>query len=246
MIDRASAALLEADLGKAESVIAQDEDVDQLNIELEERATQLLALQQPVATDLRIVTGALRMSSTIERMGDLARHIAKIARMRYPDERGAGPGPADLHRDGAGGVDRWPSGSVTSSPTRTSTWPCEIEQLDDRMDELHRPAPADPAVRLGRHRRPGRRPHPDEPLLRAVRRPRREHGPPDRLHDDRHEVRRARKELTVVRPSVSGALGGDGGDRVSGCVRVEVLPAADGRHAGRRPACRRAGCRSGC
>src|SRR3954471_11729621 len=72
MIERASAALLEADLAKAESVIAADEEVDTAEVELELRCTELLALQQPVATDLRLVTGALRMSATIERMGDLA------------------------------------------------------------------------------------------------------------------------------------------------------------------------------
>jgi phosphate transport system protein len=136
MIDRASAALLEVDLGKAESVIAQDEDVDQLNIELEERATQLLALQQPVATDLRIVTGALRMSSTIERMGDLARHIAKIARMRYPES--AVPDQVrqifvEMAQEASMMAQR--VGDVIADQNLALA--LEIEQLDDRMDELN-------------------------------------------------------------------------------------------------------------
>jgi phosphate transport system protein len=136
MIDRASAALLEVDLGKAESVIAQDEDVDQLNIELEERATQLLALQQPVATDLRIVTGALRMSSTIERMGDLARHIAKIARMRYPES--AVPDQVreifvEMALEASMMAQR--VGDVIADQNLALA--LEIEQLDDRMDELN-------------------------------------------------------------------------------------------------------------
>ncbi len=136
MIDRASAALLEVDLGKAESVIAQDEDVDQLNIELEERATQLLALQQPVATDLRIVTGALRMSSTIERMGDLARHIAKIARMRYPESAvpdSVRPIFVEMAQEASMMAQR--VGDVIADQNLNLA--LEIEQLDDRMDELN-------------------------------------------------------------------------------------------------------------
>jgi phosphate transport system protein len=136
MIDRASAALLEVDLGKAESVIAQDEDVDQLNIELEERATQLLALQQPVATDLRIVTGALRMSSTIERMGDLARHIAKIARMRYPESAvpdQVRPIFVEMAQEASMMAQR--VGDVIADQNLALA--LEIEQLDDRMDELN-------------------------------------------------------------------------------------------------------------
>jgi|SRR4051812_4450456 len=136
MIDRASAALLEVDLAKAESVIAQDEDVDQLNIELEERATQLLALQQPVATDLRIVTGSLRMSSTIERMGDLARHIAKIARMRYPESAVPDlvrPIFVEMAREASMMAQR--VGDVIADQNLNLA--LEIEQLDDRMDELN-------------------------------------------------------------------------------------------------------------
>jgi phosphate transport system protein len=136
MIDRASAALLEVDLSKAESVIAQDEDVDLLTLELEERATQLLALQQPVATDLRIVTGALRMSSTVERMGDLARHIAKIARMRYPES--AVP---DLVRpifvEMASEASQMAARVGDVIADQNLTLALEVEQLDDRMDELN-------------------------------------------------------------------------------------------------------------
>ncbi len=45
----------------------------------------LLARQQPVATDLRVIVTSMRMSSDLERMGDLARHVAKVARLRYPE-----------------------------------------------------------------------------------------------------------------------------------------------------------------
>jgi phosphate transport system protein len=84
-MERATTALLNADLGLAESVIAADENIDLRQSALEAKAFDVLALQHPVATDLRIVVTALRMSADLERMGDLAQHIAKVARMRYPD-----------------------------------------------------------------------------------------------------------------------------------------------------------------
>ena len=84
-MSRATTALLDADLRLAETVIAADEQIDALRRELDDRAIDLLARQQPVATDLRMVVTAMRMSSDLERMGDLARHVAKVARLRYPN-----------------------------------------------------------------------------------------------------------------------------------------------------------------
>ena len=78
-------ALLDADLALAESVIAADDHLDQVQRDLEERVLELLALQQPVATDLRFIVTSLRISADLERMGDLARHVAKVARLRYPE-----------------------------------------------------------------------------------------------------------------------------------------------------------------
>jgi phosphate transport system protein len=81
---RATTALLDADLTLAESVIAADDQIDILQHSLDDRAFDLLARQQPVAGDLRTIITSLRMSADLERMGDLARHIAKVARRRYP------------------------------------------------------------------------------------------------------------------------------------------------------------------
>ncbi|HEY0186846.1 MAG TPA: phosphate signaling complex protein PhoU [Cellulomonas sp.] len=83
-ITAAGEALLHQDLALAESVIADDLAIDALERDLDERCILLLAQQQPVATDLRVVVSALRMSATLERMGDLARHVAQVARGRYP------------------------------------------------------------------------------------------------------------------------------------------------------------------
>ncbi|GGK76975.1 phosphate signaling complex protein PhoU [Ornithinimicrobium pekingense] len=83
-LERATRSLLEADLELAEQVITDDEEIDAVRRDLENRAIDVLARQQPVATDLRQLVTALRMCADLERSGDLARHVAKLARMRYP------------------------------------------------------------------------------------------------------------------------------------------------------------------
>jgi len=82
----AGKALLERDIQTAQQVIVDDAKIDQMQRDLDERCVHILAQQAPVATDLRTVVAALRMGSTLERMGDLARHVAEVARGRYPDE----------------------------------------------------------------------------------------------------------------------------------------------------------------
>ncbi|MEI6307993.1 MAG: PhoU domain-containing protein, partial [Actinomycetes bacterium] len=80
----ATTALLTADLNLAEKVIADDSIIDEIQHELDARTINLIARQSPVASDLRALVTSLRMSADLERMGDLAHHIAKSARMRYP------------------------------------------------------------------------------------------------------------------------------------------------------------------
>ena len=75
-MQRATQALVEADLALAESVIAADDDIDALRRELDNRAIDVLARQQPVATDLRQMVTALRMSSDLERSGDLVESLS--------------------------------------------------------------------------------------------------------------------------------------------------------------------------
>lgn len=84
-VSHATQALLSGDLGTAETVIAADAHLDQLQVRIDEMAVDLLARQSPVATDLRLLVSALRMSSSLERMGDLAEHVALIVRRRHPD-----------------------------------------------------------------------------------------------------------------------------------------------------------------
>lgn len=83
-MNRATQSLLDADLAVAEAVIDGDSRIDELTSSVEEQCFDIIALQAPVATDLRVVIGALRIAASLERMGDLAEHVAKQARMRYP------------------------------------------------------------------------------------------------------------------------------------------------------------------
>ena len=83
LIPRATAILLEGDLEGAEYVIRGDEEVDARCVELEEQCIRILALQAPVATELRQVVALLKMISEVERSGDLVRNICKAARRIY-------------------------------------------------------------------------------------------------------------------------------------------------------------------
>lgn len=85
-LEEATAALFEADLNRAEAVISNDAELDQLHEKLEYECLSLLALQAPVAGELRTVVSAIRMVFELARMGDLAAHVAKIARLRYPNK----------------------------------------------------------------------------------------------------------------------------------------------------------------
>ncbi len=133
----ATQALLDADLRLAESVIANDENVDTITAEIEQKCTDIIALQAPVATDLRIVIGALRIASSLERMGDLAEHVAKQARMRYP----AVAVPTEIRGTFAemGGIAEAivsKTGAVIS--TKDVSLAADIARHDEEMDRLHR------------------------------------------------------------------------------------------------------------
>ena len=81
----ATRALLDADLSLAEQVIADHEHVVSLSRRTEETALRLLALQQPVAGELRTIVGSIHIGADVERMGALAVHVASISRLRHPD-----------------------------------------------------------------------------------------------------------------------------------------------------------------
>ncbi len=75
-----------SDVTLAESVIVRDNKIDDAVVALDELAIAIMARQAPVAKDLRIVVSALRISASLERMGDMAEHLAQLARYRFPDK----------------------------------------------------------------------------------------------------------------------------------------------------------------
>ncbi|WP_392544183.1 phosphate signaling complex protein PhoU [Oryzobacter telluris] len=136
-MNRATTALLDADIHLADSVIAADAEIDARRAELDLMSFDLLARQQPVATDLRVIVTSMRMSSDIERMGDLARHVAKVARLRYPESAVPAELRATILQMGQVAeriVEK--AGSVIAA--RDVVAAQEIERDDDAMDDLHR------------------------------------------------------------------------------------------------------------
>ncbi len=136
-MSKATTALLDADVALADLVIAGDEHIDAVRESIEERCFTLLARQQPVATDLRTITTAMRIVADLERMGDLAVHVAKLARMRFPES--AVPVEVRPIFLEAGHVAQnlvTKTGAVIAKlDVRAAT---ELESDDDLMDALHR------------------------------------------------------------------------------------------------------------
>jgi len=132
----AGVALATADLALAESVIADDLGIDAMERDLDERCVLLLAQQQPVATDLRVVVSSLRTSSILERMGDLARHVAQVARGRYPGHAvpsALEPTFARMHDAAVRVAHR----TTTLLETHDVALAASIEADDDLLDDLH-------------------------------------------------------------------------------------------------------------
>jgi phosphate transport system protein len=83
-MERATQALLQADLALAEQVISEHDQITSRSARAEEAAFVLLALQAPVAGDLRAIVSSIQIVADVDRMGALALHVAKIARRRHP------------------------------------------------------------------------------------------------------------------------------------------------------------------
>ena len=136
-LDQACIAITTADLAIAERVIAGDENIDHTQHDLDARIINLMARQQPVASDLRALVAALRINADLERMGDLAHHVAKLARMRYPNK--AVPEVLEttinnMCKSSSSIMEKM----ITVIQYRDLTRALEVEQDDDEMDRLHR------------------------------------------------------------------------------------------------------------
>lgn len=134
---RATKSVMTKDLKLAEDVITSDEKIDTVQHDLDARIIDIIARQQPVASDLRALITALRMSADLERMGDLAHHVAKLVRLRHP----ASAVPAELLAlvevigETAEKI-ATKTGVVIS--TRDVALAAQVEKDDDEMDQLHR------------------------------------------------------------------------------------------------------------
>ncbi|GAB3355116.1 phosphate signaling complex protein PhoU [Modestobacter lapidis] len=133
----ATTALLDADVALADLVIAGDERIDAVRESIEERCFTLLARQQPVATDLRMITTAMRIVADLERMGDLAAHIAKVARMRFP-EHAVPQEVRPIFLEAGHVAESLVTKAGTVIAKRDLQAAVELEADDDVMDQLHK------------------------------------------------------------------------------------------------------------
>lgn len=135
-IDLATRAFASSDAELAEQVLDNSERIDQLASELDELTIDVLARQQPVARDLRLMVGALRMSASLERMADLAQHIAQLARYRYPESAMLGGLRKTFTKMAV--IDlRMAAKLVELLREQNPQLIAEIRDLDDDLDELH-------------------------------------------------------------------------------------------------------------
>jgi phosphate transport system protein len=137
MMTNASTALSQAELGLAELVISEEGDIKALCEDMDQRCVKLLVLQAPVATDLRMVVAAMHAVGDVQRMCNLAQHIAKIARMKHP----AVPIPDDVRpvfaRMGvlATGLAQDAAAAIESQDPLSAQ---RLAQADDEVDALRR------------------------------------------------------------------------------------------------------------
>lgn len=136
-VRNATTALLNADLQLAEQVISDDARVDDAHADIEARCFDLLVLQAPVATELRTVVAALRMVTEMGRMGDLAVHVAKIARMRYP-ERALPPSLEENFTRMAEVAETMVELAGKTLRTRDIAVARQLAETDTEMDDLRR------------------------------------------------------------------------------------------------------------
>ena len=136
-MERATQSLLQADLALAEQVITDHDRITEISVRAEEAAFMLLALQGPVAGDLRAIVSGIQIVADIDRMGALALHVAKIARRRHPQH--ALPEEVNGYFAEMGRVAVELSRSAqevleTLDPEKAAL----IRDEDDAMDDLHR------------------------------------------------------------------------------------------------------------
>jgi phosphate transport system protein len=135
-VARGTEALLALDLSEAEAIIAGDEELNELTLDIEERCFMLLARQQPMASDMRAVVTAIRLTSEIERSGDLMVNVAKATqRLIGTDVPLALQGL--LRAMGEESV-RLFSRAMDAYADGDADVAAAVDSMDDRLDQLHR------------------------------------------------------------------------------------------------------------
>lgn len=135
-IEAGTTALLDSDLAAVKHVVAADRTLDDLTDSIEERTYLMLALQQPMAADLRTLVTVLRVCHELERIGDLMVRVAKATRRLYP--KGLDPrtrGLIDRMREQAGAQLRL---AVDSFADRDPDRAAALTDMDDVMDDLQK------------------------------------------------------------------------------------------------------------
>ena len=134
-LGKATEALLAGNLRVAEEIIRDDDLLDTLTLDIEERCYQLLTLQQPMASDLRQVVTALRLVAEIERSGDLVANIMKATRRMYGTE--FDPRLRGLIERLGEQVHRLFCLSIDAYAERDASLAAAIDDMDDAVDDLH-------------------------------------------------------------------------------------------------------------
>jgi phosphate transport system protein len=132
-VHRAVHALMERDLGEAEEVVRGDNEVNDFQIEIDDRCVKLLALQQPMATDLRLITSAIKINADLERIGDQAVNIAESALKVLTNSPGRPP--VDLRRI-AEAAERMTRESLDAFVRKDAVLARAVILRDDDVDRL--------------------------------------------------------------------------------------------------------------
>ena len=137
MMGEATGSLLTADLERAENCVSADRTVNDLQSAIDENIIDMMTRQGPVATDMRSHVAWLRITTDVERMGDLAAHIAKVARRRYPD-RAVTDELADTFARLGSKAQTIAEKTGLLLESRDLDLCDEIKRDDDEIDKLHR------------------------------------------------------------------------------------------------------------
>jgi phosphate transport system protein len=135
LLDASVEALIDRDTAKAEAVIVGDKEIDGLEIEVEEQAIALLAMQQPMARDLRLIIASIKVSNDLERVGDHAVNIAQSAVRLAAQNTVITPMPEIT--DMARRARRMLSDSFTAFVRADGALGREVCRQDDAVDALH-------------------------------------------------------------------------------------------------------------